>query len=327
MIPSADKKWLLIFYSVPSKPVSNRIRLWRKLSKTGAVQLKGSMYILPFSDEHYELFEWLITEVTSMGGEGAFVRVDSVETLSDADIRGLFIQQREKDYRGLDKKLEDLARKLQSFRKGTRPQNPGQLGELVARLKKEFEEIRAVDFFSSKAGELIAKRIKALDAEIKGMAAPGVGEKAVLPAPRRTDDYQGRTWVTRKKPFVDRMASAWLIKRFIDTNAVFGFIEEQEIGSLGKGTVPFDVREGEFTHHGDFCTFEVLVKAFRIKDKDIRIIAEIVHDLDLKDEKYGRRETSGIEEVLSGIRKTAKDDRDALEKGMAIFEMLYASRS
>ncbi|HWR72547.1 MAG TPA: chromate resistance protein ChrB domain-containing protein, partial [Nitrospirota bacterium] len=144
---------------------------------------------------------------------------------------------------------------------------------------------------------------------------------------KRAKDYQEKTWATRKNPFVDRMASAWLIRRFIDPKAVFTFIDERNIGSLDAAAVPFDMRGAAFTHVGDLCTFEVLVKSFGIRDKTVKKIAEIVHDLDVKDDKYRRPETSGVEDILAGIRKTAKSDADGLERGMAAFEMLYQSKS
>jgi len=121
------------------------------------------------------------------------------------------------------------------------------------------------------------------------------------------------------------MASAWLVRRFVDPDAKFRFIDEKDFGILSSGEISFDMQGGEFTHHGDLCTFEVLMRSFGIKDKAAKKIAEIVHDLDLKDDKYGNAAGSGIEEVLSGIRKTSKDDFDMLEKGMAVFEMFYAS--
>ena len=145
---------------------------------------------------------------------------------------------------------------------------------------------------------------------------------------RKIEDFQNKKWVTRKRPFVDRMASSWLIRKFIDRNAEFKFMEEKETGLLaGKDIVTFDVKDGDFTHHADLCTFEALVRSFGIKDKVVKKIAEIVHELDVKDEKFKVDEARGIEGLLSGIRKTAKSDAEALEKEMEVFEMLYASKT
>ncbi len=327
MSPVPHEKWLLIFYSVPSHPVSNRMKIWRKLARSGAVQLKGAVYILPHNEEHYELCEWLVSEVTSMGGDGTFVRVPVVETMRESEIIALFNGQRENDYREIEKKLEELERKISTIRKGGRGQNINKLSEQLSRDKKEFEDIRRVDFFASKIGTVLQKRIMAMENEVKGMSTPPVKERTAALTPKRSVEYQGKTWVTRKKPFVDRMASAWLIKQFIDPGASFRFIEEKELGSLDKRSPTFDIRGAEFTHQGDLCTFEVLVKSFGIKDRAIKRIAEVVHDLDVKDEKYNNPETSGIEDILTGIRKTANNDDKALEKGMAVFDMLYASKT
>ena len=143
----------------------------------------------------------------------------------------------------------------------------------------------------------------------------------------KIEEYQDKTWATRKRPFVDRFASAWLIKKFIDENASFVFIDENNLDKMDKDVIPFDIRGGRFTHAGDLCTFEVLMKSFSLKDKTLRKIAEIVHELDVKDDKFRNPEAKGIEDILSGIRKTAKDDNESLGKGIAIFEMLHVSRA
>ena len=135
----------------------------------------------------------------------------------------------------------------------------------------------------------------------------------------KIEEYQDKTWATRKRPFVDRFASAWLIKKFIDENASFVFIDENNLDKMDKDVIPFDIRGGRFTHAGDLCTFEVLMKSFSLKDKTLRKIAEIVHELDVKDDKFSNPEAKGIEDILSGIRKTAKDDNESLGKGIAIF--------
>jgi hypothetical protein len=327
MANTPPREWLLIFYSVPSHPVSNRMKIWRKLARSGAVQLKGAVYMLPHNEEHYELCEWLVSEVASMGGDGTFVRVAEVETMTESDIIALFNGQRENDYRNLEKKLEELERKISNVRKGGRAQKRTKLSEQLNRDKREFEDIRKVDFFASKTGEVLLKRIKTMEYEVKGMSSLPIKEQTAAITQKRITDYKGKTWVTRKKPFVDRMASAWLVKRFLDPGATFRFIEEKELGSLDEQFTTFDIRGAEFTHQGDLCTFEVLIKSFGIKDKAVRRIAEVVHDLDIKDEKYNNPETSGVEEILTGIRKADNTDETTLEKGMAVFDMLYVSKT
>jgi hypothetical protein len=326
MPKTSQLEWLLTFYSVPSHPVSNRMKIWRKLAKAGAVQLKGSVYILPATEEHEEFLQWLIGEVKSMGGDGAFVRTAEIKNMTNADLRRLFTTQADQEYHLLEKTIDVLERKIQSIRKGTKSEEGKRLADQAAKVMKEFEAARRRDYFESSTGSVLKKRIKALEAgflDARGKAPEGASSIVA----RRTQDYQGRIWATRKNPFVDRMASAWLIKRLIDPKASFVFIKERDIASLGNTTVAFDVRGAAFTHVGDLCTFEVLVKSFGIKDPAVKNIAEIVHDLDVRDDKFGKPEATGVEDILSGIRKTAKTDADGLARGMAVFEMLYQSKS
>lgn len=322
----AKQEWLLVFYSVPSHPVSNRMKIWRKLATAGAVQLKGAVYILPASEEHREFLQWLIGEVKSMGGDGAFVRTGEIMSMDDADIRELFLKQAERECRGFEKNLNNLERKVQSIRKGTTSKEGGGLGGQAGKLAKELEHIRKRDPFSSAVGGEMTKRMLALQTALAGLGKRGP-ERSESVTLNRAADYQGRTWYTRKKPFIDRMASAWLIRRFVDAKAAFKFINESDLAAIGGNAATFDMRSGEFTHVGDLCTFEVLVKSFGIRDKAVRKLAEIVHDLDVRDEKYGNSEAAGVEAVLTGIRKTAKNDTEALEQGMSVFEMMYQART
>jgi hypothetical protein len=321
-------RWLLFFYSVPSKPVSSRMRIWRRLAKAGAVQLKGAVYILPFSDEHYELLQWLVSEVSGMKGEAAVVSIDKIDTMKDAEITALFDQQRTGDYRVLQKSFDDLGRRLSSIQKGAKPQNVKGISAQFAKLQKEFEDIKRIDFFSSREGTALDEKIKRINADLRSVSgAETKQEKPAALTLKSPADYQSKTWITRKRPYIDRMASAWLIKRFIDRDAVFDFIDEKDMDTIGRNAVTFDVRGGEFTHSGDMCTFEVIMKSFGLRDKTLRKMAEIIHDLDMKDDKYSAPEAKGLEDILNGIRRTEKNDANALEKGMAVFEMLYASRT
>jgi len=326
MMKTSSQEWLLIFYSVPAHPVSGRMRIWRRLAKAGAVPLKGAVYILPANEENRELFQWIIGEVKSLGGDGSFVQTSRIETLADTEVRELFRVQRDAEYHELTKSIDGLERKVQSGRKGAIAGIRESSAGLLAALRKTYDEIRSRDFFDASLGRDMEKRLRAIESALKDVKEAG-SEKPSPLARKDPKTYRQRVWVTRKRPFIDRMASAWLIRRFIDPAATFRFIDEKDFGSLAKTEVAFDIQGGEFTHHGELCTFEVLVRSFGIKDRAVRRIAEIVHDLDLKDDKYGHRETSGIEEVLTGIRKTAKDDAEMLEKGMIVFEMLYQSRS
>lgn len=323
--------WLLIFYSVPSKPVSNRMKIWRRLSKVGAIPLKGAVYILPYNEEHYELCQWLMSEVSAMGGEGDFVITDNFEMLKNTEIIALFNTHRKADYINMGKRLNEFEIKVNSIKKGSKAKNIKTFKDRLNRHVKDFDDIKKIDFFSSKMGRRVESKLQSLRTEFKkitwtDMKKGEIEQKIAIPH-RSRENYQGKIWVTRKKPFVDRMASAWLIKKFIDREAVFQFINERERENVDKDSVTVDIRGGEITHIGDLCTFEVIVKSFGIKDKVIKKIAELVHELDMRDDKYSPPEAKGIEEILLGIRKTIPNDMDALEKGISVFEMLYASKT
>lgn len=324
---STDSGWLLFFYSVPSKPVSNRMKIWRKLSKAGAVQIKGAVYILPMSEEHYEFFQWLVAEVSQMGGEAAFTKVEAIDSMKDHEIVNIFNAHKDTEYQVIGKSLEDIETKVNSIKKGSKSLNSKALSEQIARLSKSYGEAVKTDFFSSKTGSAILSRFNVLNATVKGFAGASPETRAVSVPSQKLDDYQGKIWVSRKRPFVDRMASAWLIRRFIDKNATFRMADEKELANSGRNEITFDVSGGMFTHAGDLCTFEVLVKAFGLKEKAVKKIAEIVHELDIKDDKYSNAESAGVEDILSGLRKAIKEDTELLEKGMSVFEMLYLSKA
>lgn len=301
--------------------------VWRKLMKAGAVLLKGSVYILPFSSEHYELLQWLVSEVKEMDGDAALIAIDGIDTMKDEEIVAHFNQARRDDYLPLANRLEEIVRKWDTVRKGGQGVNVKSLAGQLEKIRKSFEETQAIDFFATTEGSALKDRIDYLREEFQKQEEPGkksVEGKTI--ARKSVNGYRNRTWVTRKHPFVDRMASAWLIKRFIDRDPTFIFIDAADLSAVPEGSVAYDMFEGEFTHNGDLCTFEVLVRTFGLKDKSLRKVAEIIHNLDIKDDKYHAPEAQGVEGILSGIRKSATDDNDALTQGMQVFEALYLSK-
>ncbi len=324
-------KWILFFYSVPSRPVNARVKIWRRLAKEGAVQLKGAVYVLPYSEERYEFCQWLMSEVASTGGEGDFVITDKFEMLGNSEIIKLFVKEREADYKKIEKGVNEVEVRINSFKKGGSVKSTNALSEDLTGYSKYMDDIKKIDYFPSQLRTDIERKINNLRNDLKRMSLHGISEtipvrKTSIPRMHKKD-FTGRTWVTRKNPFVDRMASAWLIRKFIDSNAVFQFVDESEKANIPEGAVMFDTKGGDFTHKGDLCTFEVLVRSFGIKDRAVKKIAELVHELDVKDDKYHSLKAGGIEEILIGIRKSSKDDIEVLRKGMDVFEMLYASKT
>ncbi|MDP3181305.1 MAG: chromate resistance protein [Desulfobaccales bacterium] len=303
------------------------MKVWRRLIKMGAASFKGSVYILPYSEDHLEALHWLTGEVASLGGEAAFVKVGRIESLDDEKIKALFKAQRENEYTPIEAPLEALEVQLSSLEQQEDPKGLDKVKVTFQKMLKDYRVIQAIDFFHSPKGSGLQERLERFEERFKKLTAQPQVERPKLAGPKKKDDYQDRVWVTRKTPFVDRMASAWLIRRFIDPKARFEFLEKEKVIAEIPNAVSFDVPGGDFSHQQDRCTFEVLLETFSLRGKTLRKMAEVVHELDLKDGKFLNPQVSGVESILLGIRKTAADDRDALEEGIKVFERLYAALS
>jgi hypothetical protein len=298
--------WLLLLYSLPATHKTERVAVWRKLKKSGAIQIKTSTYLLPDTAAQYELFQWLAKQVKDYGGESTLVRAQEIEGLSDEKLIGLFNAARDSQY-------AELANSLRSLnRRGTKRRDAQFAGEMET-LKKEFRRIREVDFFNAPRAhdaEVLLQRIQS-SARPKSTAAPKLDPK----------NFQSKTWMTRPRPEIDRVASAWLIRRFIDSTATFVFAPAAD---LVPNALPFDFPDVEFSHHDEDCTFETLLRRFSIVDKALRKIGEMVHDADLDDEKFQRDECIGIDRVLKGWAKLGISDDELLQRGGACFDGLYS---
>lgn len=324
--------WLLFFYTIPANPVNNRMKIWRKLVKTGAVQLKGGVYILPYSEERHEALQWLLAELPGLKGEGLLLRTDSIEPLQQREIIALFDEQRRQQYQELAGRVDEFAGRLRNLQKGGRDRKPTSLFRQYDRLQADLLAIRQRDFFDSEAGRELSERLAALRRSMEELNTAGRRSGDMKPATlldgRRIADFTGLTWLTRRRPFVDRMASAWLIRRFIDPGADFAFRAEEELmESPGEREISFDVRQGDFTHVDDMCTFEVLVQSFGLADRGLSRLAGIVHDIDIKDGRFAAAEAPTVEMIIRGIRNRNLPDEEALAQGMTVFEALYLSLS
>jgi len=294
--------WLLLVFSLPRKGASLRVAVWRKLQRYGALPLGNSGYLLPSDHQNRERFEWLAKTIRTQSGEASVVDVKSVDNYPNERLVKEFSEARAREYR-------DLLLQLRSLK-------PGRAATL-ARLRRRYQEIQSIDFFHS---PIRAQVEAALSAIHKPATASGTPELTVSSRAR----YRQRLWVTRHRPGVDRVTSAWLIRRFIDPKARFGFFSEND---KPPDCVPFDMYDGGFGHRGDDCTFETLVKAFRIRDRKVAVIAQVVHDADLFDQKFGRNEGFGIDEVMKGWARLGLTDQELLNRGMQLTEGLYASLS
>jgi hypothetical protein len=312
-------RWLLLIHQIPPKPNYLRVKIGRRLQRLGAVAIKNSVYVLPCSDQGYEDFEWVGKEIGESGGQASVCEARFADGLSDGDIEGLFNAAREADYG----EIAEEARKLHVPLKGRRKLTEDlrrQLEGAMTRLRKRLAEVVSIDFFSAPGGQAAEGLLASLEQQLRETSASTAPDPEAPKTP--AEGLRGRTWVTRKGIHVDRMASAWLIRRFIDVEARFKF-------APGRGhrrepnELHFDMFEAEYTHEGDRCTFEVLVRRFGLKDPALKAIAEIVHDIDLKDSKFARPETLGLDRLIAGICMASHDDETRLAQGCAIFEALY----
>jgi hypothetical protein len=280
------------------------VAVWRRLKKMGAVQIKTSTYLLPDEPAQYEQFQWLAQQIRDYGGDSTLVRAQEIEGLTSEKGVAMFNEARARDY-------VELRRSLQSFIGRRQKMDAEEAAAGLGRLTRQFREIRAVDFFDSPRGHDIAMLLR---------RAEGPRHSRQL---ERLDvqQYQGKTWLTRPRPEIDRVGSAWLISKFIDRKPKFVFAPKADAAS---DAIAFDMLDAEFSHHGNYCTFETLTKRFAISDKSLAKIGEMIHDADLGDSRFQRVEAVGIDRVLKGWAKEGLPDEEILRRGFECFDALYA---
>ena len=295
--------WLLLLYSLPTHRNTERVAVWRRFKKIGALQLTTSTYLLPDQPTHYEHFQWLAKLIRDSGGEATLIRVREIEGLSNEKLVEMFSDARDKEYAVVSKALRALERSRK-----TRANDADELD----RLTRQFRAIRGTDFFESTRGQEIEIRLRKIEETRQS--------KGALPKidPAK---YRGRTWLTRPRPEIDRVGSAWLIRKFIDREAQFAFARHI---SAKPGAVSFDMLNAEFSHVREDCTFETLTKRFVIRDKAVQKIGEMIHDADLEDDKFQRTECVGIDRILKGWAKEGLPDEEILRRGFECFDALYS---
>jgi hypothetical protein len=305
--------WIVFSYSLPTKSSSSaRVALWRRLQRVGAVTPKAGVYVLPTRDECVEAFQWLAQEVQQANGEAVVMRVDRFEGLSDQQLIALFYASCREKYLELEIEAAEVEKIL--FAQRT-PQKRTELLDRLQRIQKRYAEVARVDFFDSPEGIRVAGKLRAVEQELrtKISGAPKVTTVTLT-------EYKNRRWVTRPRPHVDRLACAWLIRRFIDPKAVIRYASQPE-----SGEVSFDMREAVFGHTGNLCTFETMLAAFNLKEPALQVLAEIVHEIDIRDGRYVRPETGGIEVILKGWLLQGLPDTELESRGIALFETVYTT--
>ena len=309
-------RWLLLIHQLPAKPAYLRVKTWRRLQSIGAVSIKNAVYALPATEQTQEDLEWLRRDIQQAGGEAVICEARLIDGLTDAEVRGLFNTARDSDYSEIADDLRALNARLD---KG-HAESAEELRALFKRLKSRHALNVAIDFFGASGREVSDGLIGALET---GLTEPGSQETQDSSAESPLMNLTGRVWVTRQGVHVDRIACSWLIRKFIDPTAEIKFILPRGYQHI-PGELRFDMFDGEFTHEGDRCSFEVLMTRARLDDPALAAIGEIVHDIDLKEDKFGREETAGVKALINGICSGTHDDEQRIARGGAILNDLYA---
>ena len=315
----AAARWLLLIHQLPAKPAYARVKVWRRLQALGAVTVKNAVYALPANAEAREDFAWLAKEIVESDGEAIVCEASFIEGLSDDELQALFDAARDADYARIAVEAREAAARLS----GDAPDDVlAEVATHAVRLRKQLDAVVAIDFFGAEGRATTEGLVSGLEATLKQKGEAMSDGKTTAASP--PGPLKDQLWVTRQGVQVDRIASAWLIRRFIDPGARFKFVPgtgyRPQVGELR-----FDMFEGEFTHLGDRCTFEVMLGHAGLADPALRAIGEIIHDIDLKDDKYGRVETAGVRSLIAGIAASSADDEHRLARGSALLDDLYSS--
>jgi len=295
--------WLLLLFSLPTNRNTERVAVWRRLKKMGALQIKTSTYLLPDETAQYEQFQWLAQQIRDYGGDSTLVRAQEIEGITRDKVVAMFNDARTRDF-------AELRRALQSFIKRRNKMDANEAASELERLTRQFRGIREVDFFDSARGHDVAMLLRRAEGPMRSRQLELLNAK----------NFQGKTWLTRPRPEIDRVGSAWLIARFIDRKPKFVFASTAD---AIPSVIPFDMLDAEFSHHGNHCTFETLIRRFGISDKSLVKIGEMIHDADLDDERFQRVEAVGIDRVLKGWAKEGLSDQEILRRGFECFDALY----
>ena len=307
-IPQVGTRWLMLVHQLPARPAYARVKIWRRLKESGAISIGNAAYVLPEREESRSLFTAILREIENHGGDGILVEGALVAGLRDDELRARFNAAREADYQNMAAELRRLA---QEWKKRKTPKaDPVQA---LLRIRQKLAALQRIDFFAA-SGRAAAE---ALLAKLEHSHIT----RATPPSPAPVD-LKGKVWVTRQDIHVDRMACAWLITRFVDPEARLKFVPGRQYTPLPH-EVRYDMQDGEFTHEGEDCSFEVLLRRANIRDPALKVIGEMIHDMDLNDGKFGHAETAGIAHVIAGICRNQESDQARVSRGRELFDDIY----
>ncbi len=306
-------------HQLPASPSNLRVRTWRRLQQVGAIPIKQAAYVLPDSATAREDFDWLKTEIKAAGGEATVFVAQDVDRWSEDALVEEFRRVRQASYFELAEEIERVLTKFDAVRRPRHRRRPS-ASRHADNFRAQLAALERIDFFGSAGRDRVASLLAVLDQRVTVGRAPSTESTGRGPIDR--DAYRGRLWVTRPRPGVDRMSSAWLIRRFIDTDARFAFAVDRE--SLpAADAIAFDMFGVELSHQGEGCTFETLCAVFGITDPAVARIAQIVHDLDLKDGRFGAPDADTVGTLIEGLQLATDDDDLLLARGVTLFESLY----
>ncbi|MGE5352934.1 MAG: chromate resistance protein ChrB domain-containing protein [Ignavibacteriales bacterium] len=313
-------KWLFLVHELKGLKSSDRVRIWRNTKKVGAVLYRDSAYVLPYNKENMESFQWILSEIKEVKGHGAIFISQSADGKEDDELKNIFLKTADAEYERLLERRDNLLMRFQQLQKSSNLSEKllKELQKELGQLADQLEETSETDYFHSPMAQEVKLKLSIFN---KDLLSKFPTDSAGIPLIKHNPkDFQKKKWATRKNIHIDRLCSAWLIKRFIDKDAQFEFAPEN---SLPKDALLFDVFGCEFGHRGEDCTFETLLKSFQIKDKALLNISEIVHDIDLKDKKFNRFEAKGIDILVRSLSGFLNDDHKVCEIGFVLLDGLY----
>jgi len=312
--------WLLLIHQIPAKPTYFRAKIWRRLQQLGAVAIKQSVYAMPHQEQSLEDLTWIVKEITDGGGEATMIQARFIEGLSDPQVIGLFHAARGSDY-------EKILAEIRALREDWHCQAGESATDCLLgfrtrleKIRKQFNDVVRIDFF--KAPEQLQAQTALNDLETTFIEHRST-EPAASDKNTGITGLTGKTWVTRENIYVDRIACAWLVRRYADPDARFRFVTGSQY-SPEPGEIRYDMAEAEYTHAMDKCSFEVMIERFGISDPALSLVAKVVHDIDLKDSAFGLPETAGVQALFDGITATAHDDLERIDQASGVLDSLLA---
>ena len=312
-----EPRWLLLFHQIPPNPAYVRVKIGRRLARIGAISLKNTVYVLPRSEGALEDLHWVLREVVSSAGEATLCEARFVEGLTDDEIERRFQEARDEDYQTLANEVREVMEKFADSERADFGDE--RLAADLVRLDRRLEEIGSIDFFNAPARESAAGLLRSLREKVEGSKDPSQSTSSR----GSREAFRGKVWVTRAGVHVDRIASAWLVRRHVDPKAEFKFVPPRGYRPQ-ENELRFDMFEAEFTHEGDLCTFEVLLQRLGLTAPGLGPIAEVIHDIDVKDSKFERPETAGVAAMVAGLCIASRSDEERLAQGFVLFDQLQA---